>query len=246
MKQWNPNNSTFPIALPPQRWNPEDARNLTKDDLRLAPAVEDQLSELDLSVDNLLTVLRNSPWQVLRYYYLFTFAEVSDPNDPGLAAARNEGLDDVSILVERARPRVVGVMRGPLPQRPRRRAGMPPFPAAATFAKRMPRLTQHARERLSERCLTRDDAHLIMKYGRWVLVDGHLHCAITGRRRRSVSAQEWKRLQGARVIMCPFSNEVITVWWDRSHPKEALRGSSGPARKPRYERRRRRDWMKLQ
>lgn len=82
------------------------------------------------------------------------------------------------------------------------------------------RLTFHARKRMNQRHLTRDDITLVIRHGKCVHREGKVYYTLLGRRERDTKQRSpWQRLDGVIVLVCPYTTEIITVWnaYDNSH-----------------------------
>lgn len=81
-----------------KQWNPDDARKLTIDSLKIVPSVRQWLSFQKLYPTDLLIVLHNSTARPFRStYFFYSFRQAI--STPGYAIAQAAGLEDVGILM---------------------------------------------------------------------------------------------------------------------------------------------------
>lgn len=202
------------------RWTPEYSHNINESDLRIFSRVRRWMPRQRLTRTDLVLILTNGAWHRRGRFIFYTLHDPFLPpsrRDIGLAA----GLDDVTVVVEPRHGRIVAVTRRwrlPRLRRPRPRGWSPAVRLAAAPANL--RLTFHAKERMNQRHLTREDITLVIRHGKCVHREGKVYYTLLGRRERDTKQRSpWQRLDGVIVLVCPYTTRIITVWnaHDNSH-----------------------------
>ncbi len=210
-----------------KQWNPDDARKLTIDSLKIVPSVRQWLSFQKLYPTDLLIVLHNSTARPFRStYFFYSFRQAI--STPGYAIAQAAGLEDVGILMN-TRGWVIAVTRDWTRPRP---VWSPTF--SFVIRPETLLLTQHARDRLNQRFLSGQDVAFVIRHGDRRHQNNQVHYALLSGPRRVANGARWQRLSGVHVVVCPFTTEIITVWQDFRQASRRPRPTAGrlPARKP--------------
>lgn len=213
-------------------WTPAYSLNLTERDVKLSRRMRRRLPRLRLSKSDLVLLLTNGAWQS-DDDGVYVFYSFHDPDLPEERWAIGEaaGLDDVTVALDRARAKIVGIARRG--RRPRlRRRWQPSFRTAAAAGNL--RLRYHARQRMHQRGLTPDDLVFVIRHGQCLHRQGQVFYTLLHRSLRHEWGDHARRLVGTTLVVCRQTTEIITVWRDRETAHRRLRRK--PKQRPNYRR----------
>ena len=214
--EWTPN---YPQELPPGR-------------LPLSKAAAESLRGHHLYEDDLHILLRNGAYWTAgeRVFYNFRGPRVTEH---GRAVGKSAGLDDVVISIHRASGIIQTVERWSHDH----------LVAWANHYRLtvMPdtlHLLPHAGERMWERDVSRKEVIAAIRHGRFQIRYGQIRYRFVGAAVGEAKPELLARLQGLVVVVCPYTEHVVTTWRKAKKARRSLwkgmRKSKGsrPARRP--------------
>lgn len=191
-----------------KQWHPLNPQHMNATDLPIAARVRQAMARQDLYVDDVLLVLSNSGARLHghKLHFRFDYLDQSPASTWRREIGESAGLERVEVVVNHEDGQVIGVRRrnGPSSQwTPAFRLNVTPEGL---------RLTRHAKKRLRQRHLTREDLVFVIRHGSFLQRTGQVHYTITGYEPHEVTTETWQRLTGVVVVVCTATCRVITAW----------------------------------
>jgi len=205
------------------KWTVGYSKQVNELNLKLTKRAERDMAEQRLTKTDLILILTNSSWRQEDGHLLYNFQDEGIPLER-MERAWGAGLDDVTAALNPRNCKIVATARGwrkpRFQARPRWTQPPPALPWATTDDGLI--LTNHVRERMKQRQLTREELTYVILFG--TCLNRHGQVFYTLRRKDDNGAMT--RLNGTTLVMPHESAVVITAWRDRRTGYRRLRRKS--------------------
>lgn len=213
------------------KWTVDYSKDLNESGLKLTNSAKRGLTEQRLVKQDLILVLTNGAWRERDGYILYNFEDEDIP-EARMKRAWAAGLDDVTVALDPRNSKIVATARGwrlpHLRRRTRPPLWSPMLPQFVTADSLL--LTRHARRRMQEGHLTREDLAYVIRFGKCLHRQGRVYYTLRRKDGGGELAGRWARLDGTTLVMSYESTVVITVWRDPKTGYSRLRRK--PKRRP--------------
>lgn len=213
------------------KWTVDYTKDLNESRLKLTTSARRGLAEQRLVKQDLILILTNGVWREQDGYVLYNFEDEDIPEER-MERAWAAGLDDVTVAIDPRHAKIVATARGwrkpHLRRRTRQPLWSPALPQHVTTEDLL--LTRHARQRMQEGHLTREDLAYVIRFGKCLHRQGRVYYTLRRKDGDGELAGRWARLDGTTLVMCYESTVVITVWRDPKTGYSRLRRK--PKRRP--------------